>query len=168
MKLDSIVEELISAVERGDLDEMASLYAPNAIQHHPLAKGPLTGRQAIRDAKAPLVAAFPDATFKTRTLLANESTVVVEGVLSATNTGVLEFEPGQQLPPTGRPIEIPYVWVIELDADGLIAAERDYFDTAFLLRQLNVQEREADAVTTSSAGTPALTGSSPTIGRKHR
>ncbi len=107
MKPESIVEKLISAVERGDLDKMASLYAPNAIQHHPLAKGQLTGRQAIREAKLPLVGAFPNATFKTRTLLANESTVVAEGVLSATNTGVLEFEPGQQLPPTGRPIEIP-------------------------------------------------------------
>lgn len=140
MKLESVVEELMSAVERGDLDEMASLYAPNAIQHHPLAKGPLVGRQAIREAKAPLVGAFPDVTFTARTLLANESTVVVEGVLSATNTGVFECEPGQQLPPTGRPIEIPSVWVLEFDADGLIAAERDYFDTAVLLRQLNLQE----------------------------
>jgi|AntDryMetagUQ889_1029465.scaffolds.fasta_scaffold17038_2 predicted ester cyclase len=140
MKPESIVEKLISAVERGDLDKMASLYAPNAIQHHPLAKGQLTGRQAIREAKLPLVGAFPNATFKTRTLLANESTVVAEGVLSATNTGVLEFEPGQQLPPTGRPIEIPSVWVIELDANGLIAVERDYFDTAILFRQLKLQD----------------------------
>ena len=137
--VESIVEDLISAAQRGDLDGLASLYAPNAIQHHPLANGPLTGRQAIRAAKAPLVEAFPDATFTTRTLLANQSTAVVEGVLSATNTGVLELEPGQQLPPTRRPIELPYVWVIELDADGLIAQERDYFDTAVLLRQLNLR-----------------------------
>lgn len=138
--VESMVEKLIGAAERGDLHALASLYAPNAIQHHPLAKLPLTGRQAIREAKAPLVRAFPDATFKTRTLRANESTAVVEGVLSATNTGALEFEPGQQLPPTGLPIELPFVWVIELDADGFIAQERDYFDPAILLRQLNLQE----------------------------
>lgn len=136
--VESTVAELIGAVERGDLERLASLYAPNAIQHHPLAKGPLAGRQAIHDAKARLVRAFPDATFTTRSLLVNESTVAVEGVLSATNTGMFEVEPGQQLPPTGRPVEVRYVWMIELDADGLIVSERDYFDTAALVRQLNL------------------------------
>lgn len=139
MELASKVVEMMDAVERGDLDEMVARYAPEAIQHHPLAGGAITGRAQIRAAKVPLVRAFPNNTFKRQAVFTNGRKVVVEGKLCATNTGTLELAPGQQVPATGKSIEIPSVWVFEFDADGLVAEERDYFDTALLFRQLHLQ-----------------------------
>lgn len=141
MELESRVVTMMDAVERGDLDEMASCYASDAIQRHPLAPGdgPITGRAQIRASKVPLMQAFPDVTFKRKAALTSGSTVVIEGTLCATNTGALELSPGQQAPATGRSIEIPSVWVFEFNDDGLVAAERDYFDTASLHRQLHPQ-----------------------------
>lgn len=139
MELKSKVVELMDAFERGDLDAVESCYAPDAVQHHPLAGRPITGRSQIRAAKAPLVEAFPDNTFKRKAVLTSGSTVIVEGLLCATNTGVLELAPGQKVPATGLSIEIPSVWVFEFDDDALIAEERDYFDSAVLTRQLQLQ-----------------------------
>lgn len=60
MELESKVLEMMDAVERGDLDAVASCYAPDAIQHHLLAEAPITGRAQVRAARVPLAQAFSD------------------------------------------------------------------------------------------------------------
>jgi limonene-1,2-epoxide hydrolase len=48
--------------------------------------------------------------------------------------GTLDLE-GKALAATDRTIEVHEVWVFDLDPNGLIVEERDYFDTAALLAQ---------------------------------
>ena len=140
MRPEVVAEALVAAIEHGDADRLARLYAPDAVQHHPLAPEPIRGREAIREGERALLAAFPDVTLKGQRVLSDDSTAIVELILAATNTGAIDVGPGQQLPATGRRIEIPSVWVLELDERGLIAHERDYFDTAAFFRQLGLQE----------------------------
>lgn len=136
---DAVVDALIDTIERGDLDGMAALYGPDAVQHHPLADGPVRGRDAIRESEAALFAMFSDVTIGRRTVARDEGvTFIVELVLGATNTGSLDVGGPDLLPATGRRVELPATWVIEIGSDGLIAEERDYFDTATLFRQLDL------------------------------
>ncbi len=138
MEPDAVVDALIDTIERGDLDRLADLYGQNAVQHHPMADGPVRGRHAIRESEAALFAMFSDVTISRRTVARSGSTIIVELVLSATNTGPLDVGGPDVLPATGRRVDIPATWVIELGSDGLIAEERDYFDTAALFRQLGL------------------------------
>jgi predicted ester cyclase len=54
------------------------------------------------------------------------------------NDGPLDLGNGERLPATGRRVEIPTAWFFELNEQGKIVSERDYFDTAVILRQLGV------------------------------
>jgi hypothetical protein len=58
--------------------------------------------------------------------------------MRAVNDGPLELGSGEPLPATGRQIEVPTAWFLELNDQGKIVSERDYFDTALILRQLGV------------------------------
>ncbi len=73
-------------------------------------------------------------------MLSGDSTIIVELILTATNSGSIELGSDQEMPATGRQTEVPSVWVLEVDEVGLITEERDYFDTAVFFRQLGLQE----------------------------
>ena len=133
-------ESLVEAVERADADALAALYADDAVHHHPMAEGPVVGRDAIRESEAALFAMFSDVTVQRRGVWRSGSTVIVEVVLSATNTGPLNVGGAAALPATGRRVDIPSIWVLEVGRDGLITEERDYFDTASLFRQLGLSD----------------------------
>jgi steroid delta-isomerase-like uncharacterized protein len=138
MDPEQIVESLVETVERADADALARLYAEDAVQHHPMAPGPVVGREAIRESEAALFATFSDVTVQRRGLWRTGSTVIAEVVLSATNTGQLDVGGPEALPATGRRVDIPCIWILEVGPDGLITEERDYFDTASIFRQLGL------------------------------
>lgn len=137
---DAVADALLVAIERRDVDRLVRLYAPDAVQHHPLAQEPIRGREAIGESERALFTAFSDIRLKRQRVLSGDSTIVLEVILTATNSGPMELGPGQEMPATGRRIEVPSVWVLETDEEGLITEERDYFDTAVFFRQLGLQE----------------------------
>ncbi len=140
MEPNAVVDALIETIQRADLDGMADLYARHAVQQHPMADEPVRGRDAIRRSEAALFAMFSDVTISRRTVARSGSTIIVELVLSATNTGPLDVGGPDVLPATGRRVEIPAIWVIEIGNDGLIVEERDYFDTVALFRHLGLMD----------------------------
>ena len=71
-------------------------------------------------------------------VIAQADDVVLEVVIRATNTGPLDVGGDDPLPATDRRIELPSVWLLRLGANGKIAEERDYLDTAGFLRQLGL------------------------------
>ena len=127
---------LVEAVERGDIDDFAALFAEDAVAHHPLSPEPLVGRTAIRAAEQELFAAFSDVRVDVRAAVADSRTFVLEVVLTATNTGALDVGDGTPRAATGRRVEVSAAWWYEVDEDGLITGARDYFDTAAFLAQL--------------------------------
>jgi hypothetical protein len=123
------VQRLIDAITRRDIDAYAAQYSEEAVAHYPLSPEPIMGREAIRESEAALFDAFSEIEVEVVTRYGNSRGAVVEVVLRATNTGPLELGPGETMPATQRRIELPAAWIFEFGEDGLIVAERDYFDT---------------------------------------
>ena len=134
----SFVDEFITAIRDEDVERYASLYATEAVMIQPLLGEPLRGRDAIREGEAGLFAAFGDIDVELVSVIADEPRIAVEVVVRALNDGRLELGDGEPLPPTGRRIEIPTAWFLELDEQDRIVKEHDYFDTAVMLRQLGI------------------------------
>jgi steroid delta-isomerase-like uncharacterized protein len=137
MAAEDVARKVVAAVEAGDADALASLYAEDAVLVHPLT-GEVRGREAIKQSEQELFDAFTEIEVEVRSILADENRAALELVLRATNTGDIDLGEGQVLPATRRRIEDPMTWWIELGPDGLIVAERDYLDTAGLMSQLGV------------------------------
>ena len=95
------------------------------------------GRDEITQREAPLFAAFSEITLDVRTVLEDGDTVMIEGLIGATNTGELPM-PGGTLPATGRRVTVPTVSVARLDGNGLVAEERRYMDVAGFMAQLGI------------------------------
>jgi predicted ester cyclase len=83
-----------------------------------------------------LQAAFPDLLFTIEDIVAEGDRVTTRGTLSGTNTGPLDG-----LPPTGRPVRVPYTDVLRL-GDGGFVEHWVQLDQLGLLRQLGVPPPE--------------------------
>ena len=88
------------------------------------------GAQAVHDLLAGMFAAFPDFHIDVQRVHHSDEAVVAEVVMKGTHRG-----PFAELPPTGRPIEVPLVGIFDFDDDRLMC-EKVYFDMATLIRQL--------------------------------
>jgi steroid delta-isomerase-like uncharacterized protein len=132
------VEQIVDAIRREDAEAYAELFAEDAVLEHPLAARPLKGRALIREGERALFDAFSDVDVELRSFVSEGPRVAVEVVLRATNTGSIDLGDGEPVQPTGRRIEVPAAWIFEFGTDGLVRAERDYFDTAALMAQLGL------------------------------
>ena len=130
------VEHIVNAIRRSDADAYAGFFAEGAVLEHPLAPDPLQGRVAIREGEQALFDSFSEVEVELRSLTDDAATAVAEVVLRATHTGPIDLGEGEPLPPTGHRIAVRAVWIFEFGSDGLVAAERDYFDTAAMMAQL--------------------------------
>jgi steroid delta-isomerase-like uncharacterized protein len=131
----SLVEQMVEAITNQDIDAYGSLYASEAVMHEPLLPEPAKGRNEIMRGEAALFAAFSEISIEVRNEVTAEQIVMAEVVLSATNDGPLDLGSGE-VPPTNRRIEVPMAWAFDLNDEGLIVEERDYFDTARIMQQL--------------------------------
>jgi steroid delta-isomerase-like uncharacterized protein len=135
-----LAQKLVAAVESRDADALAELCAEDAVLHHPLSPEPAKGRAAIAASEQSLFEAFSEVEVELLRVVAEGDDVAVEVVVRATNTGPLEVGPDERLPPTGRRIELPSVWLLRLGSGGKIVEERDYLDTASFFRQLGLAD----------------------------
>lgn len=103
----------------------------------PFSPEPLHGRDALRANAAVLTTAFPDLEVEYLERLVDRDSFAVEVALTGTHTDPL-MTPNGDVPPTGRRMELRGSAFGRLDASGLVAEERRYFDAAVLLRQLGL------------------------------
>lgn len=134
-----LLEHLISAIESEDVDAFGACYAESATLHEPMLPEAAVSRAQIMEGEQALFDAFGDIHVELVSVVESPRGLIVEVVLSATNDGPLAIGP-ESLPPTGRSIRIPQVWSFDLDENGLIRSERDYFDTAAVKSQLGLGE----------------------------
>ena len=127
-----IAKRYLDAWNAHDADAIANAFADDGTYCDPTT-GELSGAAIGANARR-LWSAFPDLSFELVSLAeAGAGRVVIEWIMSGTNTG--EFH-GQ--PSTGLPISLPGVDVIEIAADG-IRAVKGYFDTKAVPEQLGLQ-----------------------------
>lgn len=106
-----VVESWVEAFNRGDADELAALYAEDAVNHQ-VAEAPVRGRQAIR---AKFAREFATA----------EMTCLVENLLQDGEWAILEWRDPLGLRGCG------FFQVV----DGRIRLQRGYWDKLSFLRQ---------------------------------
>ena len=129
-----VVEQMFAALDRGDADRAAALYAEDA-----LAVGfgmEVHGRAELGQMLAAFTRAFPDLHHTVKLVIASGKDVVVEAITHGTQKGPLAFPTGE-IAATGRTIELPFVNLFRVDRDRIIS-DRLYLDQLTFLRQLGV------------------------------
>jgi steroid delta-isomerase-like uncharacterized protein len=132
---DRAIRNLVTAWNSGNVDEIAAVYAPDAVLDHVLFPQPLTGRNAIRDAESGMFAAFSDIDWTVAHSVASGDEVAVEWVVKATHTAPMPT-PGGPLPATGKRIVVRGSSHFQVRPDGTIGVERRYLDGAGMFAQL--------------------------------
>jgi hypothetical protein len=140
-----IAGRVIDAVNSHDIARLRSLYAPDARTRRPgwPQEG---GPEALVASYEMDFACVPDIEFGPVSTLTDGSRVVTEIRITGTNTGptvlgdfgkALLGADVEEVPPTGRSIDLPGVLVHEV-RDGLVVAERQYWGLLEFLVQVGV------------------------------
>jgi steroid delta-isomerase-like uncharacterized protein len=111
---------------------IAGMFLEDGTYSDPVTDGPLTGAAIARFAET-LFTSFPDLGFEISSNVETSGGVVLEWIMSGTNTGSL-----RGLPPTGKRIALPGIDVIRVSGDR-IASLRGYLDRQTMLEQLGLQ-----------------------------
>ena len=134
----ALVERYLDCVNRGDAEGLAALYAVDGVVYEPLSSEPVKGRQAIAAVFSAFKRAIPDLEWRlVRPLVENGERIAFEVAVTGVNDGPLATPEGE-LPPTGRAVSVEMALFETLDADGLIAEERGYFDATGFAAQLGM------------------------------
>jgi steroid delta-isomerase-like uncharacterized protein len=126
-----LIERLVEAWNRHDPDAVSRCYSPDAVSRDITLGEPLRGRDAIRNAAAMYMTAFPDIHFDIRRIACEGDLVCEEWRATGTHEGDL-----MGLNATHRKGTTLGCNVIRVGDDGLIASETTYWDGAGLYRQL--------------------------------
>jgi steroid delta-isomerase-like uncharacterized protein len=135
-----LVERLVESWNLHDPDAVARCYAHDAVSRDITLDEPLDGRDAIRNAAAMYMKAFPDIHLDIRRIACDGETICEEWRATGTHEGDL-----MGLQPTGRKGSMLGCNVIRVGEDGLIHSETTYWDAAGLYRQLGALHELASA-----------------------
>ena len=127
-----VARAAFDAVSKRDPDGIVATGAPEYVDDF-VAVGEIRGHDAIRAFFRDLFAAFPDFTITVDRIVADDTAAVVQWHVAGTFTG----GPFQGIAPTGRPVEIRGVDVMEI-ADGLVQHNTIYYDGATFARQIGL------------------------------
>ena len=97
---------------------------------------------------AALTKAFPDAKMEITTIVAHGDTVALEEVETGTFGGPLEVAT-LTIPPTNQSYEMYAACFFRVNAEGLIAEMRNYWDTRSYFQQLGIDPESFSKVMTS-------------------
>ncbi len=132
MQATEVARRYIEAWNARSSEAIVEMFLENGTYSDPVTNGPLTGH-AIAQYVAALWVAFPDLGFEITSNVETATGVVLEWLMSGTNTGSL-----RGLPPTGARVAVPGIDVIQVKGER-IATLRGYFDRQTMLEQLGLQ-----------------------------
>ena len=118
------------AWHRLDVEALIDDYAPDAVVDSPLAGGPTSGTEQIRQVFQTYFVAFPDLKMEQRDVLVDGQRAAVMATFSGTDRGGF-----MGMAATGRRIDIPVVFLYEF-RDGKIVRDRRVYDFTGLLIQV--------------------------------
>ena len=128
----ALFERAHHAIAARDAAAMAGLHAETCVLDSPTAGGPVTGRSAIARVYETWFRGFPDLRATYDELLVDGDRVAQLMTVSGTDTGGF-----LGLPPTGKPFQIPILWLCTVK-DDLIVRSRPIYDFTGLLVQIGV------------------------------
>ena len=130
-----LLERYVELYNAGDLDACMELYAEEAVQR--MHDGVFEGVAAIRARLARDLDAFPDAEYVVESFVEDGDRFADEWTFTGTNNGPLRLPDGSELPPTGKPVEIKGMELVEV-RDGKIVVDNLYYDFMAAVSQLGL------------------------------
>src|SRR6476469_6016388 len=127
-----VARQYIDAWNLRSPNAIAEMFGENGTYTDPVTGGPLTGAAIAQFAEG-LFSAFPDLGFEITSMVETGTGVVLEWIMTGTNSGSL-----RGLPPTGKKIALQGIDVIRV-RDSRIDSLRGYFDRQTMLEQLGLQ-----------------------------
>jgi len=124
------------AYSKHDQAAILSLLASDYTLRSPLSGGPATKDMVAGGLKL-FEKSFPDLKEEVVSIVAEGDRVVCEVVETATFTGSLDWPTGA-IAPTNKSYKLPFSAFFRVDAQGLIAEQRNYWDTADWIRQVGI------------------------------
>jgi ketosteroid isomerase-like protein len=98
---------------------------------------PIRGKEMVEGFAGSYKDGFPDGSFEIDNVWESGDTAIVEGKYIGTNTGPMRTADGQEMPPTGKSINLPFISVVE-SKDGKMVGHRAYWDQASFAQQLGM------------------------------
>jgi steroid delta-isomerase-like uncharacterized protein len=133
--LRELLERYVEAENQGDIETVASGWAPDVIYVAPL--GRFEGREAVTGLYRRSRESFPDRHLRIERVVEEGDWLAWEGTLTGTNTGPLHLPGGRTLPATGKRIEQRFMVVCQV-RDGQAEYYRVFLDQLELMRQLGL------------------------------
>ena len=122
-----VAERFVEAFNARDEQRLRKLYHPEARIKRPT--WPSEGDVAASLASIQLdFGAYPDGQIEVRQVVIQDRIAVVEFQFEGKNTQPLTLFNGQEIPATGRPLRLHGTIVLEVDEQGLIRGERQYWE----------------------------------------
>lgn len=140
-----LIQRFWQTSEKGNIDEMAAFWAPDAINHGGQAeqaqRRPPTGPVGLKRVFKSLLTAFPDRKYAIEDLIATDDKVVCRLTVSGTHQGVPEIpvEGGMLMtvPPTGKAYTVQQIHIFRVE-NGKIAEHWAVRDDLGMMHQLGV------------------------------
>ena len=133
--LHNLAKRWIELFDKKDLRGLMALYSEHCVNAQPHLPQPIKGKKATEEDLGGFFSAFPDGRFTADQTLVSGDTLAIEWTFIGHQNGPLPG-PGGTLPPSGKGVTIKGAEFIRVDAQGLIADERGYFDLMSFLTQL--------------------------------
>jgi steroid delta-isomerase-like uncharacterized protein len=126
----AVIARRAAAWRRLDVETLVADYAPDAVVESPLAGGTTHGLEQIEQVFRTYFTAFPDLGMEEGEILVDGQRAAVMATFTGTDRGGF-----MGLPPTGRRVTIPVVFLYEFK-DGAITRDRRVYDFTGLLIQV--------------------------------
>lgn len=133
------ISRQFDAINRHDSNTVASGYSAEATVFDPWYPEPLSGREAIARDFADFFVAVPDIAVTLDRILVDGDSYAVELTMRGTHDGPFAT-PAGEIPATHRRFELRGAGWGRFDAEGHIAEERRYYDTAGMMAQLGLAD----------------------------
>jgi steroid delta-isomerase-like uncharacterized protein len=132
-----LLDYYVERYNAGDLDAIMDLYAEDAVQGMP--DGVFTGRKAIRERLWRELEAIPDVTHTVTSFVDQGDAFCDEWTFVGTHTGgPLTLPNGDELPPTGKRVEVNGMEIVRVNDDGKITLNTLYYDNLAVAFQLGL------------------------------
>jgi steroid delta-isomerase-like uncharacterized protein len=131
-QIEALIQQRQQAWNARDARALTEGHAPDCVVDSPLAGGSTQGHDAIQHVYATYFHAFPDFRLDQDALLIDGDHVALFATASGTDLGGF-----MGMPPTGRAVKVPIVFLYEL-RDGLIVRDRRVYDFTSVLLQVGI------------------------------
>jgi predicted ester cyclase len=132
-----LLDYYVERYNAGDLDAIMDLYAEDAVQGMP--DGVFTGREAIRERLCRELVAIPDVTHTVTSFVDQGDAFCDEWTFVGTHTGgPLTLPNGDELPPTGKRVEVKGMEIVRVNEEGKITLNTLYYDNLAVAFQLGL------------------------------